>query len=149
MATKSSSTMWDMDYTKMMSEMQKAWTDMKVPGMDMDALTAAQKRNLEAITAANRLAFEGMQAVGKRQIELMRQAMDEMTTAMQAMTAAGAPEEKIAQQVELTKKALEQMASNMKELGEMVSKSNSEAAEVLQGRIGEMLDEVKALTAKK
>lgn len=150
MASKTStSTMWDMDYTKMMTDMQKAWTDMKIPGADMEAFTAAQSRNVEAITAANKLAIEGMQAVAKRQGELMRLAMEEMATAMQSMTAAGAPEDKIAQQVELTKKALEQTAANMKELGDMVSRSNTEAAEVISARVSEMLDEIKVLTAKK
>lgn len=133
---------WDMDFTKMMA-------DYKVPGMDMDALMAAQRKNMEALTQANRLAYEGMQAVATRQSEILRQSMEEMTSAMRDMMAAGAPEDKVAQQAEVMKAQFEKTLANMRELSEMVAKSNTEAADVINQRIAAQLEEIKSIADKK
>jgi phasin family protein len=125
------------DFTKIFSEF-------KIPGFDVQALIATQRRNIEAVSHANQLAVEGVQAVMRRQSEILRQMVEESTNALKEMTAAGAPEQKIAQQTELVKAAFEKALANLRELTEMVAKSNTEAADVLTKRIGESLTELKA-----
>ena len=145
MATKTQSKtqpMWDMDITKMMA-------DFKVPGVDMDAVLQSQRRNIEALTAANQLAVEGMQAVSRRQMEILQQTMQETSSMMQGLMAAGTPEEGVAKQAELVKTAFEKALTNMKEMSEMIAKSNYEAADVISKRISANLDEIKAAAAKK
>ena len=132
----------DMDISKYMSEL-------KLPMVDMDAVMAAQRRNIEALTTANKLAFEGMQAVARRQADVMRQMTEEMSTMMTTLMSAGTPEERIARQADATKQAFEKMLGNMRELAEMLGKSNSEAAEIIQNRISESLDELKSMASKK
>ena len=61
----------DMDVQKMMGEF-------KLPNVDVDAVVAAQKKNIEALTSANQLAVEGMQAIARRQAEIMRQTVEEL-----------------------------------------------------------------------
>lgn len=134
--------MWDMDITKMMA-------DFKVPGVDMDAVLQSQRRNIEALTAANQLAVEGMQAVSRRQMEILQQTMQETSSMMQGLMAAGTPEEGVAKQAELVKTAFEKALTNMKEMSEMIAKSNYEAADVISKRISANLDEIKAAAAKK
>jgi phasin family protein len=124
------------DFTKIFSEF-------KVPGFDMQALIATQRRNIEAVSHANQLAVEGVQAVMRRQGEILRQMVEESTNSLKDMMAAGAPEAKIAQQTELVKTAFEKALANLRELTEMVAKSNTEAADVLTKRIGESLTELK------
>jgi phasin family protein len=124
------------DFTKIFSEF-------KVPGFDMQALVATQRRNIEAVSQANQLAVEGVQAVMRRQGEILRQMVEESTNALKDMMAAGAPEAKIAQQTELVKSVFEKALANLRELTEMVAKSNTEAADVLTKRIGESLTELK------
>ena len=53
------------DLTKMMSEF-------KLPGIDMETLMETQRKNIEAVTQANKVAVEGMQAIAKRQAEMLR-----------------------------------------------------------------------------
>jgi phasin family protein len=118
------------------------------PFMNLDAAMAAQRRNIEALTTANQLAMEGMQSVARRQMEIVRQSMEEMATMATALMSTSAPEARLARQAELAKSAFERTLSNLKELGEMISKSNAEAADVINRRIGEMLDEVKAAAKK-
>lgn len=138
--TKQQTPFWDMDVTKAMA-------DFKMPAVDMDALMALHRKNVEAMNAANNLAIEGMQAVARRQVEIMRTTMEEMTTMVGEMMKAGTPEERIAKQTDLTKSSFEKTLANMKELSELIAKSNSEAAEIINKRISGMLDEMKSAAA--
>lgn len=132
---------FDTDFTKMFSEFQ-------IPGFDMTSLVATQRRNLEAVNAANQLAVEGVQAVLRRQGEIIRGMVEESSTVLRDMMAAGAPEQKIAQQTDLVKTAFEKALANLREMTEMVAKSNSEAADVLAKRVGESLTELKTALHK-
>ena len=60
----------------------------------------------------------------------------------------GAPEAKAAKGTGLTKTAFEKAIANMKELSEMVAKSNGEAFDVINKRVAESLDEIRVLTEK-
>jgi phasin family protein len=131
----------DIDFTKLMS-------DFKMPGVDVTAIVTAQRKNIEALTQANQLAFEGVQAVMRRQTEIFRQTMEEANGMMREMMTANAPEEKVAKETELLKTAFEKALGNMTELAEMVSKSNKEAADVIHKRVVASLDEVKTLVTK-
>lgn len=136
MANQAGYPFFETDFTKIFSEF-------RVPGFDVEALLATQRRNIEAVAAANQLAVEGMQAVLRRQAEILRQIVEESSTVLREMTAGGAPEQKIAQQADLVKAAFEKALANLRELTEMVAKSNSEAADVLAKRVGESLTELK------
>lgn len=131
----------DMDISKMLSEL-------KLPMVDMDAVMAAQRRNIEALTTANKLAFEGMQAVARRQADIMRQMTEEMSSMLTTLMSAGTPEERLSRQADATKQTFEKMLANMRELAEMLGKSNNEAAEIIQNRISESLDELKNMAKK-
>ncbi len=132
---------FDFDITKYMSEM-------KVPGVDMDTMVTAQQKNLEALTAANRLAFEGMQALMKRQAELLRQVVEETAAAASGIAGAPTPTEKIVKQTELAKEAFERAVANAREMSELVAKSNAEVTDLLNRRFAESLEEIKSVVAK-
>jgi len=127
--------------------MMRAFTSMKMPGLpDFQAFADAQKRNLEALTTANKLALEGAQAVGRRNMEIIQQVMAEMTQAMQSLSnVEGSPNAKAAQQAEMMKAAYERAVANMQEIAELIQKSNGEAVSVLNRRFAEALEEVKSL----
>lgn len=125
---------WDMDIDKVMG-------DMKLPGVDLEALMATQRKNIEALTAANKLAFEGFQAVATRQTEILRQTMEELQKMMTEVVSAGSPEDQVAKQAEMAKSAFEKALSNMKEVAEMVTKSNTEATSVISNRMSDSLQE--------
>jgi phasin family protein len=134
-------TMFDMDITKMMAEF-------KLPQVDVEALVAAQRRNIETLSTANKLALEGMQAVAKRNMEIMQQALADLTEAMKAIAAADAPQAKAAKQAELLKATYEKAMQNIRELQDMVQKMSGDTLNVLNRRVSEALDEVKAMMEK-
>ncbi|TVR79287.1 MAG: phasin family protein [Rhodospirillales bacterium] len=140
--------MKDFDPTKFADEFSKMMKNYKLPGVDVDSLVASQRKNVEALTAANRVAFEGMQAVAKRQTEILQETFSEASKAMDAITKAGSPPEAAAKQAELAKGAFEKALSNMRELAEMVSKAQEEATKTINSRIAESMDEIKDMALK-
>ncbi|QQR68303.1 MAG: phasin family protein [Alphaproteobacteria bacterium] len=129
----------------------KTFSQYKMPGVDVETLVAAQRRNIEAVSAANQLAFEGLQAVWHRQGEIMRQTVQEASDMLGQMMTVTTPEEKVAKSAALSKMAFEKALSNMKELAEMVAKSNYEAVEVISARVSDSIEELRGSipTAKK
>jgi phasin family protein len=138
----------DFDPTKMADEFTKMVKQYKLPGVDMDALVASHRKNIEALTTANRVAFEGMQAIAKRQAEILQETMNEATKALDAISKSSSPPEAAAKQAEIAKEAFEKALANMRELAEMVSKSREEATAAINGRISESLDEIKEMALK-
>ena len=136
-----------MDFTKF-ADFTKFTEQFKVPAVDTEALLDSQRKNIEAFSAANRIAFEGAQAVTQRQVEILRQVMEESAAVVKQLTAAGKPEDKLADQAELLKHSYEQSVANFRELAEMGAKSNGEAVEVLSRRVTEGLDELKTALKK-
>ncbi|WP_029014708.1 phasin family protein [Niveispirillum irakense] len=136
---------WDMSR---FTDMQKMFGDMKLPTGDFDSVLASQRRNVEAVVAANQLALEGAQAVARRHAEIVRQTIEETSSVVTQLITPGTPEDKVAKQAELIKSAFEHASANMKELGEMIAKSNTEAVEVLTKRLQENFDEVQTMLGK-
>jgi phasin family protein len=141
MAAKQAPQGFDFDISKYVGEF-------KIPGVDVETLVASQRKNIEALTQANKLAFEGLQAMFKRQVEIARQSIEESTAVARQLVETGSPQEKAVRQTELTKDAFEQALANSRELSEIITKSNSEAFELLNRRFFQILDELKDGIAK-
>jgi phasin family protein len=139
--SKQPGSIFDIDFTKAMA-------DFKFPAMDMDALLAAQRRNIETFSAANKVALEGAQAVAKRNMEIVQAAVAEMTEAMKTMAGTEAPQAKAARQAELIKAAYEKAVANMRELADMIQRANGEALGLINKRFAETMDEMKTMMEK-
>lgn len=125
-------------------DVSKYFVEMKIPGVDVEALVSAQKKNMDALTNANKVALEGIQSLISRQAEIFRQTMEEATTMANSLTASGTPQEKVSKQAELTKAAFEHALSNAKEVSEIISKSNTEVAALLNARMTQAMEELKS-----
>ena len=139
--------MTEFDPTKMADEFSKLAGNYKMPTVDVEAVMASQRKNIEALTAANKAAAEGMQKVSARQAQILQESLDEATKAF-ADLGKGNPSEAASKQAELYKVAFEKALANMQELADMVSKSSTEATTVVNERISESLEEIKALSKK-
>ena len=132
--------------SKALAEMNRMFSQMKAPAVpDMSMLMSAHRRNMETLSAANRVALEGAQTVARRHMEIMQQTMSELSDTMRQITAPNAPQEKAAQQAELLKTSYERAVANMRELSELIQRSNSEAIGLLNARFTEAVDEVKTI----
>ena len=131
-------------------DVTKIMGDFRVPGIDLEAAVATQRKNIEALTQANQLAVEGAQALMRRQVEITRQAMEDFSAMFRDLVQPnGSPEDRFAKQAEYSKHALEKGLSNAKELTELVTKANTEAFNVINKRVTESLDEVSDFAKKR
>lgn len=135
------------DMSRMM-DASKLLGDFKFPGVDVEQVMTSQRKNVEALTAANQLALEGYQAILRRQGEILRQTLEQANTMVSEMMVVGTPEEKVARNADMVKTAFEKTLANTRELAEMAAKSNGEAADVLNRRVSESLDELKGVIQK-
>ncbi len=131
-------------------DVTKVLADFRVPGIDVDAVVASQRKNIEALTQANQLAVEGAQALIRRQVEIARQAMDEFSSAVKEIVQPnGSHEDRLVKNAEISKLAMEKGLANARELTELVAKANAEAFNVLSKRVSEGFDEVRDYAKKR
>ena len=129
---------FDFDVTKMM-------TDFRFRPIDVEALMACQRRNIEAFSQANQLAVEGAQAVARRQIEIARQAFEDASVLFRDLAQPVSAEDRIAKNTEFAKQLIEKSVTNGREITELAAKAGSEAADVLRKRASESLDELREM----
>lgn len=116
---------------------------------DFNALIDVQRKNLQAFTEAHQLALEGAQAVAQRQGEILSQLLQDNSSLATQLLAEGTPEQKVAKQADLARKAYEKSVSNWREVADMLVKSNQEASDIINDRIAASLTELKTVLEKK
>jgi len=132
----------ELDFTKFLNEL-------KLPGVDFDQLGTSYRKNLEAMSAASQVAVEGTQSVVVRQSEILRESMEEYAKLLRQYGSPASAEEAAAKHAETVKRTFEATLAHMREIGEMIAKTNQESLEILNKRVSELLEEVKGLAAKK
>ena len=117
--------------------------DFTMPGVEFEAVAAAQRKNIEAFTQVNRLALENFQTIAKRQAEIFQSAMSEGAEAAKDLFAAKNPQDAASLQAELTGRAVEQGITHMRELAELTTKSNAKVLDLVNKRFADSVDELK------
>jgi phasin family protein len=137
--------MGEFDPNKLMGQFQTMLTQYKLPGLDIDKLIAAQQKNLEAVAEANRVVIEGIQALAKRQVEVVQETMKEASEVVSSLSKAGSPAEFAAKEAELGKSAFEKSVATMREMAEILVKSSQEATDKINARVTATLEEIRSL----
>ncbi len=140
----------DANPAALLTEMTRRFTEMRFPTMipDSSALLAAHRRNMEVLSNANRLALEGAQAVARRHMEIMQQTMTELSEHVRELAVSESPQAKAARQADLVKKSYERAVANIRDLSDLIQRSNGEALHVLSERFTEAMGEIKTLLEK-
>ena len=129
-------------------DVTKVFTDFRFRPFDVEAVWAAQRRNIEALSQANQLAVEGVQALAQRQFELTRQAFEGFSTLMRDLAQPASAEDRIAKNTEYAKKLLEKGVSHTREVATIAAKAGTDAAEILHRRATEGLDEFRSFASQ-
>lgn len=130
-----------------MFDFQSMFHNAKIPGFDIDAIIAAQKKNVEAVVGANQTVAEGFQAITKRQLEVAQTMVQDTGVRMADLMGATALEERMAKQAELAKSGIEQASQSMREVSGVLGKAQTEAFALIKRRMDESLDEIKDFKA--
>jgi phasin family protein len=112
-------------------------------GPEVETIFASQRKNVEAIIQANRLAFDGVQAVWRRQLDFIQEAVEGLTTHVGDIAPPSGPlNEKLAKHAEYSKQVFGKNLANARELTEIATKATSDATNIFNQRFCEGLDEV-------
>ena len=141
MAAQTNFTPFD-DVTKMMEQF-------KLPGIDMTAIVEARRKDIEALVEANKAAFESMQALARKQTEMLTEAMQGMQEAAKGFTGGSAVAADPAKQAEGARRGFEKTLAGMKELAEMVRAAQSDAMAHITQRATQQMQDIKVLTQPK
>jgi len=113
------------------------------PVFDMKIIMETQRKNMQAMTDAVQLGMEGVQQLMSAQAELVGRMVQDNSTITTAIMSEGTPEQKIQRQAEMMRKSYEQTIKGARELSAMASKSQEDAAEIINRRVTASLSEFK------
>jgi phasin family protein len=121
----------------------------QVPGFDANTFVKFQHRNLEALNAANQTLVQGLQTVAQRQGKLVQQSVKQFQELLSLKPTNASVKETLVKQIDVAKTSFEKNVADSRELGDLVAKVGSEAADILNCRVVASLDEVKTAARSK
>ena len=133
-----------MDLSNAFGDLTKMFEQFKLPGVDTAEIEAARRKDVEALVQANQAAYEGMQALAKKQADMLKQAMEDIQAAVKGASGGvgvGDP----GKQAEVARKAYEKVLDDMKDLAEIARTSQANTMAKITQRGAEHLDEVKKM----
>lgn len=132
------------DLSNAFGDLTKMFEQFKLPGIDTAEIEAARHKDVEALVQANQAAYEGMQALAKKQADVLKQAMEDIQAAVKG-AASGVGVGDPGKQGELARKAYEKVLGDMKDLAEIARTSQTDAMAKITQRGTEHLDEIKKM----
>lgn len=114
------------------------------PVFDLAQIVETQRKNLQAATEALQLGMSSLQQVATRQAELMGKMVQDNSSYASTIMTEGTPEQKVQRQADLVRKSYEATVAGARELGDIISKSGEEAADIINRRVTASLSEFKA-----
>jgi phasin family protein len=124
------------------------FADFRFRPFDVEAVWAAQRRNIEALSQANQVAVESVQALAKHQIELTRETFEGFSALLRDLATPASTEDRIAKNTEYAKQMLEKGVAHGREIATIATKAGTEATKLLHKRASESLDEIRALASQ-
>jgi hypothetical protein len=124
--------------TNPLGDVKKMMEQFQLPGVDMQAFMESRRKDLDALIEANKAAYEAAQSLAGKQAEIITKAFQ----SFQALTTAVSDP---AKQAELMRKAYEKTLVDMKDMADMVHKSQVDAVATLTKRATENTQEIKKL----
>jgi phasin family protein len=116
----------------------------RVPSMDMKQIMEHHQKNLDAMTRSWQAVASGATAVADKQREILEAAMRDMAEMASEYKPTGAPQEIFAKQAEFARKAMDAAIANTRDITELVQKSGTEALDIINERMRESYEEIRA-----
>lgn len=130
-------------FTKPLKDMGERLQNLNLSGA-AGTIAASGRKDLEALIKANQKSYQGLQAVVKRQTEMLRDSITAWQGTVKALPGSD-PKEGIAKLDKMGRDAFKQALDDIRELADMAAKSQAEAFEIVRERITSNVDEVKKL----
>jgi phasin family protein len=131
-----------------LDDMTKFMGQFKLPGVDMAAIIEARRKDIEALVEANKAALASMQALGAKQTEMFKEAMQGIQESAKGGLTGAAIGDPV-KQAEIVRKACERAIADMKDLAELTRKSQADAMAHITQRATEHMSEIRQLMQPK
>lgn len=132
--------------------MTKKSTEQMIPPLmsvpDMRQMMEAQRLNFQAFSEAGKLAMTSWQALAQRQADMVSTFAQTQTEIFRESMKEGTPEDKMARQADMFKRAYETSLETSREMADMMMKTNREASDMLQKRVKGTLNDIRGMIAR-
>ena len=126
--------------TNPFGDVMKTLEQFKLPGVDMTGIVESGRKEMQAIMEANQAAYETMQALARKQTEMLSGALQSMQET--AKSGFGGDPSK---QAELMRKAYEKALADLKDIAEMARQSQADGLARITERANQHMEEIKKL----
>jgi phasin family protein len=122
---------------------------LKLPQVDMAKIMEHHQKNLDAMARSWQAMASGAGEVAKKQRAIFEEAVKDVGEMAKDYKPGGNPQEIMAKQTEFAKKAMEAAITNTRDMAELMQKSTTEAFQIVQDRMKESYEEIRASVEKK
>jgi len=129
-------------------DVSKLFSQFNVPGVDLTAIVEARRKDIEALATANKATYEAMEAMVKKQTEMLSQAMEGIQDAVRSAATGGGIGDPN-KQAELARAACQKALADMMELAEIARAAQAEAAARISARANEGMQEIREMMQRK
>jgi phasin family protein len=128
------------DTTSYIEMLRKFGSDLGLPKLDIDKLIEAQKKNIDALGQSARVA--------QKQREVLEAGLHEAATLARGYQPLGKLQDNLALQTEFAKKVFEIAVKGAQESATTARQSTSESVKIIQDRLKESFEEVRASVSR-
>ena len=127
-----------------MEVFQRLGEQLKVQSFDMSKILEHHRRNFDAMTRSWQALASGSHEIAQKQREIFEGVMKDVAVMVQGYKPIGPPHEVFAKQSEFARKAMEAAMANTRDIAQLAQKSGGEALAIIQERMRESYDEIRA-----
>jgi phasin family protein len=127
------------------TDLTKAWVNFGLPLHNIGALFEAQRRNAAALTSANQIVFDGLKTLAQHQADFVKATMGDYRKLTSDALAGGSTEERATNQADTARHVYLSSVGHVRELSAIAVKANVTAVAILNARVTEAFDELKAV----
>ena len=131
--------------TNPFGDMTKMFQQFKVPGLDMEPIIESRRKDMEALVEANKSTYESMQALARKQTEILTETMQGIQESAKGLAGGGTGAPNAAKQADFVGSAYTKALADMKDLADMVRKSQTDAMAGITQRAMQSMEEMKKL----
>jgi len=122
-------------------DLNKIMDQLKLPNIDLLAIMEGRRKDLEAIVKANEVALNGIKSVADKQAEMLQTVLGEIGTKLKSMAQDGNPSAKA---TEMAQQTIEKALGAMRTLAEANGQSQAQVLDVINTRVQQSIDEIRA-----
>ncbi|MEN2472173.1 TIGR01841 family phasin [Burkholderia sp. GS2Y] len=124
------------------AELTKLIEQFKGTNVDMSGLIESGRKDIAALVDANEAAANAMQALARKQTEILAAAMQDIVASAQRLALQGAAPDHV-KQAEKARESCERMVSELNDLTDIARKAQADAMQAISQRTEQSLEEMK------